>query len=890
MPTLVQGMEDLTLTPPEPHVCEGCMYGKQSQEPFKDSHTQKELMELVHSDIIGPIRIPSINKSRYILTFIEHRSRYPKCYFTKTKDASTILGHFKEYKAWAENITERKIKILRTDGGGEYLNVEMRAYLKEHGIEHQHTVPYTPQQNGIAERFNRTLIERTRAILHSQKLPAKLWAEVLDTVCYLYTLGPIRAIKNSTPLMVFQNPKDKPNVDHLRIIGCTAYVHINKQLRTKLDAKSIKCILVGYGNDSKAYRVWNPKTDKIFYSRDVVFDETQVGVQDTIIEDTSLLDIDDTYPIDDHEYDIEQIEQERSSNGQREYYVKWKGYNSSENTWEPYHHLIDTRALDEWEKRNPVRKTIAYTAEVDNSYLQTDPQNLQDALSRPDKDLWIDAMTDEIRSLQENDTWELIKCPIDRDVIGTRWVFHIKKHIDGSIEKRKGRFVAKGYTQIPGIDFNETYAPVVSHTAIRLLIALATQYNLIIHQMDVKSAFLHGNIDMELYIEQPEMFEERDSKNWVYRLKKGLYGLKQAGRIWHKTLHNHLIPYGYKSLESEPSIYIKRNTDDNIIIIAVYVDDLQILCNDMKMLENAKEGLKTQFKMTDLGEVHHILGLRILRSENKTSIDQAHYIESVLKRTNMYDCTPMKTPMETHTLLMPLPPDKEGHNIEEYRSIIGALNYAAVLTRPDISTTVGFLVRHMQKPRISHWNALRRVLRYLKGTMNYGLVYHSTTQNGTDHIQVYCDSDWARDHKDRKSTTGYIIMFNRTAISHKSSKQSGVSTSSVEAEYIALATTATEVLWICTLLQELGFNGSTATTIIIDSDGAVNIPENGIVSHRTRHIDVKHHFIKHNIESNIIALRHCSSASNTADTFTKALPYQRFAECRAEMGMEEILT
>ena len=890
MPQIVQGMSKINLTPPTSHICEGCIYGKQCRKPFAESTTQRELMELVHSDIMGPIKVPSLNKSRYVLTFIEHRSRYPKCYFTTNKDAQTVLKHFKEYKVWAENITERKIKILRTDGGREYINTVLDEYLKENGIEHQHTVPYTPQQNGVAERFNRTVIERTRAILHSQGLPSKLWAEVLDTVRYLYTLGPIRAITNGNPQMIFRNTEQKPNVDHLRILGCAAYVHINKQLRTKLDAKSTKCILIGYGDDCKAYRVWDPVTNRVYHSRDIIFDETQIGIKDENVQDIILLEegISDIFELnDDREYDIEQIVQERMKNDEKEYYVKWRGYDKSENTWEPYYHLEHTQALDEWEKQLTVYTTVT----VENtSYLQTDPQNLQEAMNRSDCKRWTEAMTNEIKSLQENDTWELVKRPTNRDVIDTRWVFHIKKRIDGSIEKRKARFVARGFTQIPGIDFNETYAPVVSHTAIRMLIALATRYKLIIHQMDVKSAFLHGDIDTELYVEQPKMFEQGERRTWVCRLKKGLYGLKQAGRIWNKTLHNHLIAHGYTSLESEPSIYIKRNNNNDIVIIAVYVDDLQIASNDINVLHQAKLSLSTQFKMTDLGEVHHILGLRVLRDDKSTSIDQTHYIEGVLKKYNMYECIPINTPMESNLQLTPLPLDEEEHNVHQYRSIIGALNYAAVLTRPDIATAVGLLVRHMQRPGKIHWNALLRILRYLKGTIHYSLVYHiqSHKDNEMD-LQVYCDSDWAGERSDRKSTTGYVIMMNGAAMSWKSTKQSTVALSTVEAEFIALATMITEVIWMRRILCEVGYNLSNATVINVDNTGAINITNNGIISQRTKHIDIRYHFLHENIEANIIHLQHCNSKDNTADTLMKALPYPRFKECRAEMGVREII-
>jgi len=248
-------------------------------------------MELVHSDLLGPIRVPSIAGSRYVLTFIEGKSHFPKCYYLQSKEGAVVLDKFKEYKAWAENVTGRKIKILRTDGGGEYVNKRFKEFLNENGIEHQRTVPYTPQQNGVSERFNRTAMEKVRLILHGGRLPLRLWAEVFDTMRYLYTLGPVKSIENGkTPESIFYGFGDKKTmVEHLRIIGCTAYVHIPSNLRTKLDAKSKKCILVGYGISQKGYRVWDPMKDDVTTSRDVTFDETKIGLENSDYDRGSFL-------------------------------------------------------------------------------------------------------------------------------------------------------------------------------------------------------------------------------------------------------------------------------------------------------------------------------------------------------------------------------------------------------------------------------------------------------------------------------------------------------------------------------------------------------------------------------------------------------------------------
>src|SRR5579871_866954 len=247
--------------------------------------------------------------------------------------------------------------------------------------------------------------------------------------------------------------------------------------------------------------------------------------------------------------------------------------------------MRDTKALDEWEERQNSDNVLV--AEILEGQYDIDPISVEDALSRPDRDKWIEAMAEEFELLKENSTWELVPRPKDREVIDTKWVFHLKHNVDGSIEKRKGRFVARGFTQVEGIDYNETYSPVVSYSSLRTLIALAIEYDLILHQMDVKNIYLNGELDVELYIEQPLFFEEKDREKNICRLKKGLYGLKQAGRIWNEILYNFLISKGYKALDSEPSIYIRR-IGKNIMIITIYIKDLPILANNPVVLEKVK--------------------------------------------------------------------------------------------------------------------------------------------------------------------------------------------------------------------------------------------------------------------------------------------------------------
>src|SRR5579871_5864569 len=303
------------------------------------------------------------------------------------------------------------------------------------------------------------------------------------------------------------------------------------------------------------------------------------------------------------EYKVECIVKERLNHGEHEFYIRWASYDDSDNTWEPLEYMKDTIALKEWEESQNAAFLTRMNSHLKPKIIQrnmnSDPVNLNDALSSPEKDMWIKAMQEEFESLKANDTWKLVLRPTDRDVIDIRWVFRIKRNLDQSIEKYKGRFVVRGFTQIPGVDYDEVYSPMVSYIANRILIVLAAKYDLIIHQMDVKSVFLNEEVDTELYVEQPEMFEEKDRKLWVCKLKKGLYGLKQAPRLWHRTLQSHLLSIRFTQLESEPSIFIKK-LKDTFIVIAAYVDDLQITSNNIKAIQNIKLELQNKFQMTDL--------------------------------------------------------------------------------------------------------------------------------------------------------------------------------------------------------------------------------------------------------------------------------------------------
>jgi hypothetical protein len=763
----------------------------------------------------------------------------------------------------------------------------MLEYLTKEGIEHQQTTRYTPEQNGVAERMNRTLGESTRAMLHTAKLPYKLWPEAWETARYLYSKSPIKALAlHAVPEAKFKRfDKDKkPSVAHLRIFGCAAFTHVPKQLRSKLEPRSQKLIFVAYSSKSKPYTLWNPETDEITISRDVILDESNLGTDKRHQEDNEPLIVAEA----NQEYELERIVSERTDNGQREVLVKWKGYPDSYNTWEPYENLKDTIAMEQWESSQSY--LVCDTSGTRDPLLTDDPKTRGHALIREDAGKWKEAMDEEFKSLVDNGTWEIVPRPQSRPTIESKWVFKTKRDTNGFIIRYKARLVAKGFTQIQGLDFEETFSPTVSHTAIRTIFAIAAMKGLEIHQMDVKAAYLNGEIDKELFLEQPEGYEtpECPRNKYVCKLNKALYGLKQAGRLWNITLHRYLISQSYHQISSEPCVYVQQ-VKGNFTIIAVYVDDLAIASNDTKALREAKEMLKERFMMTDLGTSQHILGLRVQRKENNIFIDQAHYVERILEKFRMLDCHPVATPMDTSLKLTPLADGDKTINNAIYRSAVGSLMYAAVATRPDIAAAVGIVARYVEKPGNAHWAAVKRIMRYLKGTMSYGLAFRH--QNNDDaRLIAYCDADWAGDISDRKSTSGYVMKLCGAVISWKAVRQECVALSTVEAEYIAAATAAKEIVWLRRLLKELGLPQHGPTILRIDNNGARELANNMMINQRTKHIDIRHHFIRQCIENKEITLEQCATTRMTADTLTKPLIREKFEECRTEMGIVPIDT
>lgn len=499
-----------------------------------------------------------------------------------------------------------------------------------------------------------------------------------------------------------------------------------------------------------------------------------------------------------------------------------------------------------------------------------EPSTYQQAIASPNATEWMLAMQQEIDSLHRNNTWTLVPLPKGRKAIQSRWVFKVKTHADGSHDRFKARHVAKGYTQQHGVDFEETFAPVARFTSLRCIIAIAAAEDLELHLMDVDTAFLYGTLKEEIYVTQPIGFNDPAKPDHVCRLNKSLYGLKQAPRVWNETLDAFLSSAGFKKCTSDPCIYIFLSSK-GIVYISVYVDDL-LIASSASLLAWVKQLLHRRFRMKDLGEAKSILNIEVIRNraEGTITLKQSGYIKSILSYFNMQDCKSISTPLEVNASLPQLAETPSSAKAIPFRQAVGKLIYAASATRPDIAFATSFVSRHLQAYDEHHWQAVKRIFRYLQGTLDYGLIYHRAT-NPPLLLEAYADSDWAGDIKDRKSTSGFIFLLNSSPISWHSKKQATVALSSTEAEYHATTQAAKEAIWLRNLLTELQHPQSAPTIIREDNQGCIALSKNPVFHSRTKHLDIQAHFIREQCRTAQVQLVYCPTQDNIADFLTKAL-------------------
>lgn len=860
---LVKG---LSLTPSfQVNFCEPCVIGKMHRKSHKavGEIKSKGILDLVHSDLCGPMQTESIGGRKYFITFIDDYSRYTKVYFLRHK--SEAFEKFKEFEAMVARQTGSRIKVLRTDGGREYLSNEFKSYLKGKGIVHQTTVAYTPQQNGVAERMNRTLVESARAMIANADLGRKYWAEAINTAAYVRNRVPTSSLGNITPYERWYGRK--PSVAHLKVFGCIAYAHVPDEQRKKLDGKAVKLRFVGYSGEQKGYRLLDDASDRLEIKYDVVFNEDDFGKSgNEAKEPQQWISLHHGGDGDDAEHQ-EQTETEESG---RRYPVRQRK--------QPNRLQYEKNGLQfDDDGETQVSCHAAHSA-----VCVQEPETMEEALASEHRQEWKKAADEEYGSLMENDTWTLVKLPGGRKPISCKWVFKVKHDKNGQVEKFKARLVAKGFSQKYGIDYDETFAPVVKFSSIRALLAFGIQHGMLIHQMDVVTAFLYGHLNEEIYMEQPPGYVKSNKRDLVCKLNKSLYGLKQSPRCWNETISNYLESCGFVACQADPCVFIRKKKE--IAIVAVYVDDLIIMTRDSHDLKMVKENLAVRFKMKDLGELHYCLGINIKIDEQRRwiQLSQKQYIMKLLQKYGLETAKPVSTPVDPNVKLVKDDGVSKPVDQRRYQSMVGSILYAATATRPDISYAVGVVSKFNAAPTQQHMTAVKRILRYLKGTLDICLQY---SKDGDGDIVGYSDADWGNDES-RYSTSGIAFLLGNGAISWQSQKQGTIALSTVEAEYVALSGATQEAIWLRRLMRDLSTSVEKPTVIMEDNQGAIALAGNPIGHKRTKHIDIRYHFIREKVQDGTIVLEYCPTKEMVADILTKALPRERFEVLRRGLGLK----
>jgi hypothetical protein len=850
--------------------CENCIFGKQKRVSFKTGGRtlRNEKLELVHTDVWGPAAVSSIGGKSYFVTFIDDHSRKVWVYFLKQK--SEVYEVFKKWKAMVENETGLKIKKLRSDNGGEYEDTGFKRFCFENGIRLERTVPGTPQQNGVAERMNRTLTERARSMRIQSGLPKQFWAEAINTAAYLINRGPSVPLEQRIPEEVWSGKE--VNLSWLKVFGCTAYVHISDHARGKLDPKSLKCTFIGYGGDEFGYRLWDDQNKKIIRSRDVIFNEKLMYKDRSTAQSTS--------PVQNDPVSTELADLSDSSVAQQ--------VGEDPQPEEPTEQQAPQNPTPMPAPRRSARPHVPNRKYM-NFLLLTDggePECYDEACQVEDSSKWELAMKDEMKSLISNNTWELAELPVGKKALHNKWVYRVKEEHNGS-KRHKARLVVKGFQQKEGIDYTDIFSPVVKLNTIRSVLSIVAAEGLHLEQLDVKTAFLHGDLDEEIYMQQPEGFSVKEKEKLVCRLTKSLYGLKQAPRQWYKKFDGFMQRHGYNKCNADHCCYFKR-FESSYIILLLYVDDMLVAGPDMDEIKKLKKQLSREFDMKDLGAAKQILGMRINRDKQKGTLQlsQEEYIDRILKRFNMSNAKPVSTPLASHFRLSK---DQSPKTEEEkdfmakvpYASAIGSLMYAMVCTRPDIAHAVGAVSRFMTNPGKQHWEAVKWILRYLRGTTDRCLCF----RRGELKLQGFVDADFAAEVDHRRSTTGYVFTVGTTAVSWISQIQKIVALSTTEAEYIAVTEASKEMIWLQGLLAEMGFKQE-KNVLHSDSQSAIHLAKNSAFHSRTKHIGLRYHFVRSLLEDGVLTLEKIQGSKNPADMLTKTVTIEKLKLCSTSVGLQ----
>ncbi|GJW44680.1 putative ribonuclease H-like domain-containing protein [Tanacetum coccineum] len=880
------------------HTCVACQKGKQHKASCKAKleRTITVPLHTLHMDLFGPTSVKSINHASYCLVITDDCTRFSWVFFLAAKDETS--GILKNFIRQIENQLNHRVKIIRSDNGTEFKNRDMLEFCGNKGIKQEYSNARTPQQNGVAERMNRTLIEAARTMLADSLLPTTFWAEAVSTACYIFNRNQTNlnagTSEVTTSAGTLQTPNANASEEEDEVEDLIIVPTVVRQVGPRKSSNSSKVqeSLTEFQNlktqEKEAYSTGiSEDTPEILAFRRELDDLAQTHLREVPknkATSTNLVNsgsgIDDAQPADQDDSDMPELtifnKPQQGIFDEASYDDEGMVYDFNNLPTEVAVSPIPTLRIHNIHPQSQIlgdpKSSVQTRSRVQQhseahalvSYVQKqqrnnhkdqqhclfacflsqeEPKKISEALQ---DDSWVEAMQEELLQFRLQQVWILVDLPHGAKVIGTKWVYRNKQDERGVVVRNKARLVAQGHRQEEGIDYDEVFAPVARIEAIRLFLAFASFMGFIVYQMDVKSAFLYGTIDEEVYVSQPPGFVDPDHPKKVYKVVKALYGLHQAPRAWYATLSTFLEEHGYRR--------------DDII----FGSTRKSWCDEFEAL------MKGRFQMSSMGELIFFLGLQVKQKTDGIFISQDKYVADMLKKFNLASVKTAITPMETK---MALTKDEEADDVDVhlYRSMIGSLMYLTA-SRPDIMFAVCVCSRFQVTPKTSHLNAVKRIFKYLKGKPNLGLWY---PRESSFDLEAFSDSDYAGANLDRKSTTGGCQFLGSRLISWQCKKQTIVATSTTEAEYVAAASCCGQVLWIQNQMLDYGFNFMN-TKIHIDNESTICIVKNPVYHSKTKHIEIRHHFIRDSYEKKLIRVEKIHTDFNVADLLTKAFDGPRF--------------
>ncbi|GJU90139.1 retrovirus-related pol polyprotein from transposon TNT 1-94 [Tanacetum coccineum] len=902
------GVLDVTSILPKPNICKPCQLSKSQRLPFElNSKRSSYPLDLIHCDLWGPAPVSSDGYLYYVI-FVDDYSRFTWFYPLKTKSGFyTVLSAFIKL---VQTQLSRKIKVFQSDGGTEFVNHTVRKIFEDNGTLHRLSCPYTPQQNGRAERKHRHLVETGLAMLFHAHVPASYWVDAFSSATYIINRLPTKLLGNHSPFELLYSRL--PNYTNFRAFGCLVYPYLRDYSAHKLAPRSIPCVFIGYNPQYKGYKCLDPDSSRIYITRHARFDEVTFPFASTANPNAlSTLQLctflEDGPPISDAPVPESRPTDTRPSSSSpcglcpvpttaaepihEPDSTPSSPYSSEDDNpptdsddvsshgappappatapTEPSSvHQMKTRSKSGIFKTKHSPDFVSLTSHALHAALFSlvQPKGFKSAAKHPQ---WMAAMHDEMEALKQNCTWTLVPRPSASNIVGSKWVYRIKYHADGSVERFKARVVAQGFTQIPGLDYSHTFSPVVKASTVRIVLSLAVLHRWRLHQLDVKNAFLHGHLNETVYMEQPPGFIDPQFPNHVCKLSKALYGLKQAPRAWFHRLSSFLLAHGFVCSRADTSLFVFTK-DSCIMYLLVYVDDLILTGNNESLLTSFTTRLNQEFAIKDLGDLSYFLGLEVSYTNDGLFLSQAKYATDVLTRAALLDSKPVSTPLAANEVFVT--GGSLFANPTLYRSLVGALQYLTI-TRPDLSYAVNQASQFLHAPTDAHFQSVKRILRYVKGTITYGLIFRRPHSNS---ILGYSDADWARCIETRRSTYGYSIFLGGNLVSWSAKKQPTVSRSSCESEYRAMANTAAEIIWITHLLRELHALPPDRPTLLCDNKSALFMSQNPVSHKRAKHIDLDYHFVRELVASGKLYTKFIPTKLQVADIFTKSLPRPQF--------------